>query len=90
MLNMVSAFMPMPDGVNFPKLDVPTKSNIAFAGRSADGRMTFQIALPKQHLLEIKSAFEKFIPQIEQQQKQQQQQKKQKKQQEQQQKGTGG
>jgi hypothetical protein len=88
MLNMVSAFMPMPDGVNFPKLDVPTKSNIAFTGRSAKGRMTFQIALPKQHLLEIKSAFEKFIPQIEQQQKQQQQ-KKQKEQKEQQQKGTG-
>lgn len=85
MLNMVSAFMPMPDGVNFPKLDVPTKSNIAFVGRSAEGRMTFRIALPKQHLLEIKSAFEKFIPQIEQQQKQQQQ----KKQKEQQQKGTG-
>lgn len=73
MLNMVSAFMFMPDGANFPKIDVPTKSNIAFAGRSADGRMTFRIALPKQHLLEIKSAFEKFIPQIEQQQKQQRQ-----------------
>jgi hypothetical protein len=75
MLNMVSAFMSMPDGVNFPKLDVPTKSNIAFAGRSADGRLTFRIALPKQHLLEIKSAFEKFIPQIVQQQKQQRQKK---------------
>jgi hypothetical protein len=80
MLNMVSAFMPMPDGADFPKIDVPTKSNIAFAGRSADGRMTFRMALPKQHLMEIKSAFEKFIPQIEQQQK---------KQKEQQQKGTG-
>jgi hypothetical protein len=86
MLNMVSAFMPMPDGANVPKIDVPTKSNIAFAGRSAEGGMTFQIALPKQHLLEIKSAFEKFIPQIEQQQRQQWQ-KKQKEQQ--QQKGTG-
>jgi len=80
MLNMVSAFMPMPDGTDFPKLDVPTKSNIAFAGSSAEDRMTFQMTLPKQHLLEIKSAFEKFIPQIEQQQK---------KQREQQQKGTG-
>jgi len=73
MLNMVSVFMSMPGDVNFPKLDVPTKSNIAFAGRSADGGMTLQIALPRQHLLEIKSAFEKFIPQIEQQQRQQQQ-----------------
>lgn len=77
MLNMVSAFMSIPAGVDFPKLDVPTKSNIAFAGRAADGRLTFQIALPKQHLLEIKSAFEKFIPQIIQQQKQQRQKKRQ-------------
>jgi hypothetical protein len=78
MLNMVSAFMSMPDGVDSLKLGVPTKTNIAFAGRSADGRMTFQIALPKQHLQEIKSAFEKFIPQIERQQKQQRQKKRQK------------
>jgi hypothetical protein len=77
MLNMVSAFMSMPDGVDSLKLGVPTKTNIAFAGRSADGRMTFQIALPKQHLQEIKSAFEKFIPQIERQQKQQRQKKRQ-------------
>lgn len=73
MLNMVSAFIGRPGDVDFPKLDIPTKSNIAFAGRSADGRMTFRIALPKQHLLEIKSAFEKFIPQIEKQQRQQRQ-----------------
>jgi len=75
MLNMASAFMVMPGGVKFPQLDVPTKSNIAFASRTADGRITLQMALPKQHLLEIKSAFEKLIPQIEQQQKQQRKQK---------------
>jgi len=75
MLNMASAFMVMPGGVKFPQLDVPTKSNIAFAGRTADGRTTLQMALPKKHLLEIKSAFEKLIPQIEQQQKQQKKQK---------------
>jgi len=74
MLNMASAFMVVPGGVKFPKLDVPTKSNIAFAGRTADGRITLQMALPKKHLLEIKSAFEKLIPQIEQQQKQQKKQ----------------
>jgi hypothetical protein len=67
MLNMASGFMVMPGGVKFPQLDVPTKSNIAFAVRTAHGRMTLQMALPKQHLLEIKSAFEKFIPQIQQQ-----------------------
>lgn len=75
MLNMASAFMVVPGGVKFPQLDVPTKSNIAFAGRTADGRMTLQIALPKKHLLEIKSAFEKLIPQIEQQEKPQKKQK---------------
>ena len=77
MLNMVSAFIGIPEGVDFPKLDVPTKSNIAFAGRAADGRMTFQVALPKQHLQEIITAFEKFIPQIVQQQQQQRQKKRQ-------------
>jgi len=75
MLNMASAFMVVPGGEKFPKLDVPTKSNIAFAGRTADGKMTLQMALPKQHLLEIKSAFEKLIPQIEQQEKPQRKQK---------------
>ncbi len=75
MLNMASAFMVVPGGVKFPQLDVPTKSNIAFASRTADGRMTLQMALPKKHLLEIKSAFEKLIPQIEQQEKMQKKQK---------------
>jgi hypothetical protein len=75
MLNMASVFMVMPGGEKFPQLDVSTKSNIAFASWDADGKTTLQIALPKQHLLEIKSAFEKLIPQIEQQEKQQKKQK---------------
>jgi len=75
MLNMASAFMVLPGEVKFPQLDVSTKSNIAFASRDADGRTTLQIALPKQHLLEIKSAFEKLIPQIKQQEKPQKKQK---------------
>jgi len=70
MLNMVSAVMVLPGGVSFPKLDVPSTSNIAFAGRTtADGKMMLEMVLPKKHLLEIKSAFETLTPQLERQQR---------------------
>jgi hypothetical protein len=56
------------------KLEAKTMSNIAFAGRTQDGKATFQIVLPKSHLQEIKTAFETVIPQIEKQAKLQRQQ----------------
>jgi len=71
---MASVFMVMPGGVKLPQIDSPTKSNIAFAGRTADGRMTVQMALPKKHLLEIKSAIEKLTQQMKQQEKLQKEQ----------------
>jgi hypothetical protein len=53
---MMSA-MPIPGGEMigqmFSQLDMPTKSCIAFAGKVDNGAATLQIALPKQHLLEI-------------------------------------
>jgi hypothetical protein len=33
---------------------------IAFAGRTHDGRFTAWLAVPKQHVIEIKTAFETF------------------------------
>jgi hypothetical protein len=45
--------MPVP----IPKMDIPTKSNIVFAGRTGSGKMTVDIALPKTHLTEIMTAF---------------------------------
>ncbi|RKY09625.1 MAG: hypothetical protein DRP66_01705 [Planctomycetota bacterium] len=53
---MMSA-MPIPGGQMmgrmFSQLDMPTESCIAIAGKVDNGAATLQIALPKQHLLEI-------------------------------------
>ena len=69
MLNMVLGAMPMPAGASAVKLDVPTTSNIAFAGRTtAPGVLKLQMVLPKEHLLEIQSAFKTLIPQMKKQQ----------------------
>jgi hypothetical protein len=69
MLNMVLGAMPMPAGASAVKLDVPTTSNIAFAGRTtSDGVLKLQMVLPKSHLVEIQSAFKTLIPQIKKQQ----------------------
>jgi hypothetical protein len=66
-LNMVSSFMAIPMGVNLQPINVPTESNVAFAGRTTtDGKLLVQMVLPKKHLLEIKSAFVTLISQIEQ------------------------
>jgi hypothetical protein len=65
MLNVMAAIMPVPGEGSAPKLDVPTKSDTAFACRiTADGRLDMQIALPKEHLLEIKSAFQTLRPEL--------------------------
>lgn len=62
-INMAFGFMPFPEGVDMTDLKVESKSNIAFAGRTTDrGQLLFQIVLPKQHALEIKSVFENIIP----------------------------
>lgn len=69
-LNMVSGMMIGPGGIEFPHLDVPTTSNVAFAGRTtAEGRVMLQMAVPKKHVLEMKSAFETLIPEMERQQR---------------------
>jgi len=45
--------MPIPA----PQTDIPTSSNIAFAGKIANGKMLFEIAFPKQHLMEMMGMF---------------------------------
>jgi hypothetical protein len=70
MLNMVSGIMVVPGGPAMPQFSVPTTSNVAFAARTtAEGNVMLQMAVPKKHVLEIKSAFETLIPQIEKQQR---------------------
>jgi hypothetical protein len=77
-LNMLPNIILMPDGESLPKLKAPTKSNIVFAGGVKDGKIMMQIAMPKSHLLEIKSAFETLIPQIKKQEELQRQKQKEK------------
>jgi len=57
MVGPMTARMGLPGpGMEFPKIDVPTKSNINIAGKVADGRLAVDIALPKQHARELVSA----------------------------------
>jgi hypothetical protein len=74
LLNMVLGAMHTPGGESTVKLDVPTTSNIAFAARTtSDGVLKMQMVLPKEHLVEIQSAFKTLsafktpIPQIKKQ-----------------------
>ncbi|MHC4111897.1 MAG: redoxin family protein, partial [Planctomycetota bacterium] len=53
---MAGAFIPTP--IPFAQMDIPTKSNIVFAGKAGNNRMTVEIALPKEHLTEIIAAFQ--------------------------------
>ncbi len=52
LFKMVTSMVPIP----IPPMDVQSKSNIVIAGRAADSRMVVNMALPKQHLIEIVSA----------------------------------
>jgi len=55
---ILGSLMPVPTPM--PKIDVPTKSNIVFAGKIGQGKMTFEIALPKEHLLEMMGMFQQM------------------------------
>ena len=65
---MMGAMMPVP----MPEIDIPTKSNFAFAGSVGSGKLTFDIAIPKQHLAEMTAAFQMMMQhQMQQQMKMQ-------------------
>jgi len=66
-LQMATAMMPIP----IPKTAVQSQSNIAIAGRAANGTLSIDLALPKQHLTEIMTV---FMQMQQQQQKTQEQQ----------------
>ena len=50
---MMTAIMPLP----IPRTAVQSQSNIAIAGKAANGNLTIDLALPKQHLMEIRAVF---------------------------------
>ncbi|MDH4238374.1 MAG: type II secretion system protein GspG [Phycisphaerae bacterium] len=56
---MGGAFMPVP--MPIAQMDIPTKSNIVFAGKAGNNRMTVHVALPKEHLIEIIAAFQPLL-----------------------------
>lgn len=65
-MNMAGAMVQAMDTVLSPRafvmpiIDTPSNSNIAFASKVGGGTMVLEIALPKEHLLEIKAAGEIF------------------------------
>jgi hypothetical protein len=59
MLATVMEGRTLPSGaVSLPQIDIDTGSNLAFAGTADGGKVTLEIALPKEHLMEIKAALE--------------------------------
>jgi hypothetical protein len=60
MINMMSSFVEASGGPQMKPMNMLTKSNIVFAGRAREGKLFVESVLPKQHLLEIKTAGEKF------------------------------
>jgi hypothetical protein len=68
LFDMMKSYMPAanPDGPPMPSfdVDVPTSSNLAFVTKIEDAKATLSIALPKQHLMEMKAAFDQMKPQI--------------------------
>jgi general secretion pathway protein G len=59
LFQMITAIIPFP----MPQMDIPTKSNIVCAGKAGGGRLTVDVALPKEHLTEIMGAFQRMMQQ---------------------------
>jgi len=53
LLQMVTAMMPMP----IPSAAMPTQSNVAMAGTVGDNSLKVEVAVPKQHVLEVMMVF---------------------------------
>jgi hypothetical protein len=68
-IQMVTAFLPIP----MPQTPVQSQSNIAVAGKAAGGRLNIDLAVPKQHVMEIISVFMQMQQQKMQEQQQPQQ-----------------
>jgi len=59
MLKMAAAMtqsLAMP-GAGMPRIDITSKSNVAFAGNVRNGKLTARAALPKEHLKELVAVF---------------------------------
>jgi hypothetical protein len=63
-VKMLGALAPVP--MPMAQMDIPTKSNIVFAGNAGNGKMVVDIALPKEHLNEMMAAFQIMMQQKQQ------------------------
>jgi len=75
-MKMIQVMMTKAPGMPamLPSADLPTKSNMVMTANVGDGSITFDTAIPKQHLMEIMGAFMMMQQQMMQQQMQQNQQ----------------
>jgi len=55
-LKIVGSMAVMPIPMPMLQMDIPTKSNIVFAGKVGNGKLVVDIALPKEHLKEMVTA----------------------------------
>lgn len=71
LLNMIGKMMPAMamggTGMTMPQINVPSKSNINIAGKIGNGNLVVDIAVPKQHLAELVTAFMMLQQQIQKQ-----------------------
>jgi hypothetical protein len=51
LIGMITNFVPAPMPIPFDK--IPTKSNIAFAGKGDNGKLVVDVAVPKEHIMEF-------------------------------------
>ena len=56
LFKIIGAIIPIP----IPQMNIPTKSNIVIAGKTGNGKLVVDIALPKEHLMEMVGAFMKM------------------------------
>ena len=66
LMKVIMSFVPIP----MPQMNIPTKSNIALAGSSGSGKMTIDVAVPKEHLQEITAMAQMMMQQQMMQQQQ--------------------
>jgi len=63
-LKVVGSMTVMPIPMPMLQMDIPTKSNIALAGKVGNGKMVVDIALPKEHLTELMTAVQMMQQQM--------------------------
>jgi hypothetical protein len=56
-LKIVGSMTVIPVPMPMLQMDIPTKSNIVLAGKVGNGKMVVDLALPKEHLKEMVTAF---------------------------------